>query len=449
MYKKKFAAWGFSKNQSQCRPVDSMTQILSGTSDRARSAKSLPQKQFQESQKLAYRLDKHLSLLAPDDPKLAQLEKMLYNVWGYFMRVFDRESDGVSGWTGDFFGLIPPEGHCDFSGDWKAVSDQCDGASILVAGQDDTNGKCQKTLHKALSVFDNLLQKKDPWMLVYIWRVILYMRGNSFRLEPKKSNVSSIVLARNRNDHLVGNVLTGIIGLIKICQEVEHPMVHALESLRFFCLQDMKLAVERVYQLSIDLFMDYLGNFHPVVLSMTGHFLKYWPGKLGEHVLPSYNKVVESAEAEFGVCAERTTSLLTEYMYAANYHSQDSSLTFKLATNLKERTDRLGNKPSWRRETYAHVLACKLLARLNRDEGKGQCWMVSLGALATRLRNGDRECQTRALQIRLMLASWYRRAGENDRCEIEKSLAEGIRARMSESEPVKAGWNETFRFRGR
>ncbi|KAL3294403.1 hypothetical protein RB213_005302 [Colletotrichum asianum] len=344
MYKKKFAAWGFFKNQSQCRPIDSITQALSGTSDRARSAQSLPQKQFQDSEKLAYRLDKHLSLLAPDDPRLAQLEKTLFNVWGYFMRVFDRGSDGVSGWTGDFFSLNPPEGYCDNSSDWKAVSDQCHGASILVTRPDDTNGKCQKTLHKALSLFDKLLQKKDPWMLVYIWRIILYMRGIAFRLEPRKKEVSSVVLARNRDDHLVGNFLTGIIGLIKIHLDAEDPMVYALESLRFFCLQDIKLPVERVYQLCIDLFMDYLGNFHPVVLSMTGHFLKYWPGKLGEHVLPSYDKVVKSAEVEFGLCDERTISLLTEYMYMANYHGQDSSLIFKLATNLKERTDRLEMK---------------------------------------------------------------------------------------------------------
>ncbi|KAF6814917.1 hypothetical protein CSOJ01_03747 [Colletotrichum sojae] len=383
-----------------------------------------------------------------ETPEGRALTSVLSSVSAYFKVLFDqgRGRDTSSGWTGDSFRLIPPVGRKDLSSNWKAISDQCHGASSLLRTRGESDGKCQRTLSNVIRDFEKVDLQDDPWMLVYLWRSILYLRGISFRLEGHKSSLPSALLGP-QNDHLVGNALSGFAIFIAINQGREHAMVRCLHALRTFSLVTMKLALERVCDMVVNLFRNYLGDSHPVVLSMTGHFLKYWPRKLGEYVLPSYDRLVRHSEAAFGPRDERTITFLTDYMYTTHYHAHDDSLTYTLALDLWERTNTLGPVPQWGKETYAHTLASKILARLDRNGGNAEGWQSRLGVVARKLRDGDRKCQTRALQLQVKMADWYQKAGDKDRAQGKTKIAEDIRERMRYLALTNGGWRENLPFR--
>lgn len=449
MYKKKLREWQFFKNESIRKPNARIPDRTQMKCRRSRAVRSLPQLVGETSQRSLPRPE--LAIPTPgylETPEGKALSSMLSSISEYFKTLFDqgRDGDSRSGWTGDSFQLIPPSGREDFSSEWKTIADQCHGASSLLRIRDESDGKCQRTLFNIIRGFEKVALQDDPWMLVYLWRAILYLRGISFRLERHKSGLPSACLGP-RNDHLVGHVLSGFAIFITINKGRDHAMVRCLYALRTFPLVTMKLALERVCDMVINLFRKYLGDSHPVVLSMTGHFLKYWPRKLGEHVLSSYDRLVRNSEETFGPRDKRTITFLTEYMYTTHYHAHDDSLTYTLALDLWERTNALGTVPQWGKEAYAHTLASKMLARLDKNRGNTEGWRGRLNAVAGQLRNGDRECQTRALQLRLMMADWYQKAGDKDRAQKEAIIAEEIRHMMRYLALRDGGWKENLPFR--
>ncbi|KAL0934567.1 uncharacterized protein CTRU02_211366 [Colletotrichum truncatum] len=340
--------------------------------------------------------------------------------------LFDRGRNGDkrSGWAGDRFRLIPPNGCQDHFKEWKAVADQSHGASALIRLHGGPSGKYHGTLHIVFKDIDKLVKQDDPWMLVYLWRVILYLRGISFRVEHHKSSYSSISRSP-QNGHLVGHVITGVAYCIANNHGREHYMARCLHSLRSFSLHDMKLAIEQVYVF---------------------RFLKYWPGEVEKDVLPSYKKLVCDAEAKFGRNHQQTITFLTEYMYTAHYHGHDSVLTHRLASDLWRRTGDPRSVLSWGPETYAHVLATKLLARIDKDRGSNESWEKRLHDVARKLRNGDRECQTRALQLRGTMAQWYEKAGMVEQAQRETEIADEIKNYMRVVATEQHDWSRNWTF---
>ncbi|KAK1476928.1 hypothetical protein CABS01_15212 [Colletotrichum abscissum] len=328
--------------------------------------------------------------------ELKALACMLYSTGNHLMGLFDqgRPGETSSGWKVNSFGLTPPQGHEDYSAEWTAIADQRHGASTLISQGNGTQQKCQRTLLNVFKSIDQLAQQEDPWMLVYLWRIILYLRGISYRIENKKVGIPSTRLGP-QNDHLVGHLL---------------------------------------------------GGSHPVVLIMVARFWRYWPAALADNVLPNYGTLLARSGTEFGSSDERTSFFLTEYMYVAYYHGHNITLTYQLASDLCQRSEELGPVPHWRGETYGFVLASKLLARIDKEKGKIDLWHGRLTPLAEKLRNGDRECQTRALQIRRMMARWYREAGNRERAQEQRGYADEIFNSMRELGVEQGNWNLNWPF---
>ncbi|KAK1468244.1 hypothetical protein CMEL01_00011 [Colletotrichum melonis] len=247
--------------------------------------------------------------------ELKALACMLYSIGNYLMGLFDQSRPGEtsSGWKVNSFGLTPPQGHEDNSTEWKAIADQCHGASTLISQGNGTQKKCQTTLLNIFKSIEQLAQQEDPWMLIYLWMIILYFRGISYRIENKKVGIPSTRL-RPQNDHLVRHVISSLAGLF-IIRKGSSMMVDCLNSLRVFSLDRMQLANERVFKFCTDSFPKLPGASHPVVLIMVARLLRYWPAALADNVLPNYGTLVARSGTEFGSSDERTIFFRTEYIW--------------------------------------------------------------------------------------------------------------------------------------
>ncbi|KAK1569361.1 uncharacterized protein LY79DRAFT_663728 [Colletotrichum navitas] len=446
MYKKKFKEWGLFKNQSSHQAESRVGISTEQLAERHRPVMAFPSIPNACRGKPAF-LWQEMALSGWPDAEMKALGHLIKSATDYLGALFDQglAKDLVSGWKGDSFGLIVPPGRADHSLKWKLVADQCHGASSLVQRDMKTRHKCHKTLFNVFRDIDKLKQYNDPWMAVYLWGIILYLRGISYRIEHQKAGVPSVSLAP-QSDHLVGHTISRLARLTLEKEGSGCYMVDCLNLLRTFSLERMKLALERVFKACIDSFSKYLGDCHPVVLLMTARFLKYWPAQLADHVLPNYESLVAISEAQLGPSDERTITFLTEYMYIAHYHAHDKLLTHRLARKICMRTHELESVPQWGRTTYGLVLASKLLSKIEKDSGKVDIWQSRLNSLADKLRNGDRECQTRALQIRRMMANWYREAGNELKASEETANADIIFNYMTEVVVLQGGWDRIRPF---
>ncbi|EXF83416.1 hypothetical protein CFIO01_10506 [Colletotrichum fioriniae PJ7] len=446
MYTKKLSEWHVFKNESSSQSHSRMNGRIRPLYKRRRYAGAKPRILAECQSGPAFLWTTHD--LEPGWPsaELRALGCILYSTGNYLKGLFDqgRPGEASSGWKVNLFGLTPPQGLKDYSTEWKAIADQCHGASALISQGNGTQQKCQRTLLNVFKGIDQLAQQEDPWMLVYLWRIILYLRGISYRIEKEKVGIPSTCLGP-QNDHLVGHVISSLAGLF-IIRKGSGMMVDCLNSLRVFSLDRMKLAIERVFKFCTDSFQKLLGGSHPVVLIMVARFLRYWPAALADNVLANYETLVARSGTEFGSSDERTISFLTEYMYVAYYHGHDITLTYQLASDLCQRSEELGHVPQWGKKTYGLVLASKLLARIDKEKGNIDRWYDRLTPLAEKLRNGDRECQTRALQIRRMMAHWYREAGNRTRAEEQRGHADEILNSMRELVVEQGNWNLNWPF---
>ncbi|KAK2022318.1 hypothetical protein LX32DRAFT_645598 [Colletotrichum zoysiae] len=439
MYKKQLREWMMYKNESSRQAYTRVDVSTERLAKRHRTIMAHPRRPESCDMRPAF-LWQERKISGWLDPEMKALGCLITKATTYIDALFDqgRKEDPVAGWKGDSFDLIAPRGRKDHSLEWKVVADQCHGASSLVQRDTETQNKCRRTLSNIFADIDTLAQYDDPWMIVYIWRIILYLRGISYRIEHRKVGIPSERLTP-QNDHLVGYTISRFASRM-------HPecyMVACLNSLRTFSLDKMKLAIERVFKACIDLFSKYLGGCHPVVLKMTARFLRYWPARLEGHVLPNYEILMARSETELEPSDERTISFLTEYMYIAHYQARDKALTQRLAKKILLRTHEAEPVPvpQWGQVTYGRVLASKLLSKIDKDSGKVDDWKARLDFLAARLRNGDRECQTRALQIRRMMANWYREAGNDEKASEETACADEIFKCMREAVVRQEGWD--------
>ncbi|UQC85955.1 uncharacterized protein CLUP02_11454 [Colletotrichum lupini] len=375
MYKKKLKEWHIFNHESSSQSQSRMDGLNTPLVKRRRCAGAKPRILADYQSGAAFSWRTHDLVLDWPTAELKALACMLYSIGNYLMGLFDQSRPGEtsSGWKVNSFGLTPPQGHEDNSTEWKAIADQCHGASTLISQGNGTQKKCQITLLNILKSIYQLAQQEDPWI--------------------------------PRNNHLVRHVISSLAGLF-IIRKGSSMMVDCLNSLRVFSLDRMKLANERVFGFCTDSFPKLPGGSHPVVLIMVARFLRYWPAALADHVLPNYGTLVARSGTDFGSSDERTIFFLTEYMYVAYYHGHNITLTYQLASDLCQRSEELGPIPQW---------------------GHG-----CLTPLAEKLRNGGRDCQTRALQIRRMMAYWSREAGNRERAQEQRGYADEIFNSMRE-----------------
>lgn len=85
-------------------------------------------------------------------------------------------------WAWDEFGVTYAPGAANYSDLWKTIADQCHGASSLI--QTKHQLKAFKTIQKVYQRLATAAQQHDPWVVVYIWKILLYIRGISDRLRP-------------------------------------------------------------------------------------------------------------------------------------------------------------------------------------------------------------------------------------------------------------------------
>jgi len=439
MYKAKFAEWGeeFSKNSPRKRP-----EVNKGTctelqppphAKRTRVAASLPARKKKEAGCTVMVVSTAAtgSVPKPLSPRQYKIyEEMLHHMGDSIKSLFDKANiKGQWGW--DEFGFTTPAEGADSSDTWKMLADLCHGASSLCQVQ--CTQKAVSLLAGVREALSRVVGQQSPWMFVYLWRIVLSVRGISYRLPPPKHA-------------FFGSFLLFLRRLVKQHIGDTHRLALFLSALNRVPFTQTKDALEIVYRQAIEGLEQYLGSAHPTVLAMRGHFFQYWKGTtLSAGAYARYDALVRHADRVLGRLDGRTLSLRTEYMYATFYHGGDRDLTHQLAREVWDRTEFMvpadadSPPPTWSRVTYAYVLSSELLAHVDRERGVGAGWFQRLKDVVLRLQGGDDECRTRAAQVQEMLAHRCRLDGETERANYESQIAVEIRKTIPDAPAHSAG----------
>jgi len=439
MYKTQICAWGeeFQKNTRK-RNRDKKTKPPTQPPGHAKRTRptALPPKQGAVAASVIVGSSSIITMQSIPKPFTARQhkvhEEILHAMGGSIKSLFDKANiKGRWGW--DEFGFTTSAEVSDHSTTWKLMADRCHGASTLC------QARCPDKAFAALAgvreTLARVVGEHGPWLFVYLWRIVLLVRGISERLSPSKHA-------------FLGSFLVFLRRLIRQHLGSGHQLARFLGALIRVPVTQLRSALEMVYGQAIDKFALYLGATHPAVLAMRSHFFMYWKGRtLGAGAYAHYGALVRRADAVLGPHDARALALRTEYMYAAFYHGHDLALTRELALELQRRTQSLlvpgpdhhdddGDPPpppppAWSRATYAYVLSSKLLAHVDQARGSHAGCHARLRDLAQRLRGGDDECRTRAAQVHEMLARRCRLFGEpGDDAEGERRLAANIRGTL-------------------
>jgi hypothetical protein len=441
MYKAKFRKWGeqFRKNTTQAIKSSKRPQPADLVK-RSRVPSSLPPKQKGAgSTMIVVSAAATGSVPKPFSPRQHKVhEEMLLSMGDSMKSLFDKAN--IKGrWAWDEFGLTTSAECTDHSDTWKVMADQCHGASSLC--QVRCTPKALATLERVRETLSRVMGEHGPWMFVYIWRIVLSVRGISHRL-PRFKHA------------FLGSFLLFVRGLVQQHLGNKHQLAVFLSALNRVPFTQTKDVLEIVYRQAIDKFAQYMGPAHPTVLAMRSHFCRYWKGTtLGTDAYASYDALVRQADEVLGEQDTRTLTLLTEYVYAAFYHRGDLGLTHDLALQLWNRTqpsipfstDADGPRPTWSRATYAFVLASKLLAHLDLQRGLHAGWDCRLKDVVLRLQGGDDECRTRAAQVQEMLAHRWRLVGETQTADLQRKLAVEIRKTIPDAPAHEVGWESKWR----
>lgn len=270
---------------------------------RRRGAKALPKKDDRQqnvylslSREAGTDNKERLQNFTPEDVR--RLHSMLDTVGNYVKGHLDTTK---ANWSWDDIGIVYTAGTADYSDLWKTIADQCHGASSLI--QTKHQLKAFKTMQEVYHKLAVAAQQHDPWVLVYLWKILLSVRGISYRLNPP-------------NASFLKRFINYLWGLYFRLYSTSIPLVGLFTALADVPLKDMKFTIELLYKRTIRGFEDFdVMKKHPVVFSMWGHFHRHYTGEFHIEAFDTYQPLARRALGKPHLDA-RSLTIVSDYMLA-------------------------------------------------------------------------------------------------------------------------------------
>jgi hypothetical protein len=437
MYKDKFKLWGkeFKKNtgKKNARPH---------CKKRSRAAAGLPKKHLRYANSVIQPIPKMLSL-----EQTRMYEEMLHAIGDCVKSLFDTAKTKTP-WGWDEFGITIPYGVFDCSNAWRNMTEECYGAAWLTNRRHIP--KMLASIEKVRGTLAETIREHEPWMFVYLWRVILIVRSISHHLVGSLPHHLKRSPPHHLRDQLpkqafLPDFLRYLRELVQQRFGNSHALVGFLSTLNRVPDSEFSSSFGVIYWRIVDGFSQFLGPRHPVVLSMVTYFLRYWKGS-GKLDTDVYKVLISKADRELGKAHTSTIILHTDYMSAVYKHGNDFGLAYDLALDLWTQMNLMMPRdldcpPNWSHITDAYFSASMFLARIHRERGQDDdSWIRYLRKLAIRLQGGDDNCRRSAAQAQETMALWLRFKGETEQSKLEEKLAEKIRETLPDVSLDHDGW---------
>ncbi|KAK2040033.1 hypothetical protein LZ31DRAFT_475454 [Colletotrichum somersetense] len=293
--------------------------------------------------------------------------------------------------SGTVFDVVVPPGLPDNTATWQQVSDECFGASVLMAKGDYRAGF--ETIDRVCQKLKDVVGTHDCSMVIKLWRVCVQLYD---------------LAAKLRNFEIMKGFLRFFWELSVIRYHKVHPISKLLGGLRSVPLADLPEVLEAGYLQTIHCLQERLGSRNAVVLSTWSRYSKRYTRQrlaAGE-LLSGYRHVLREAEETYTPGGTRTIEILFGYMYAAYYNAGDCGTTQALALELVDRVEyllRSWDRPEWCLIVQGYALAVKLLYIISRSTCHAEQSTATLKLAISIFQRGGRECQTRAVMLRGIL----------------------------------------------
>lgn len=157
---------------------------IQATAKRTRVAASLPKKEKVDSGMAVVSFASTGSTPETFSPRQHKTYEAMLHAMGNGIKALFDKSNMKQRWDWDQFGITTSAEVVNRSDTWKAMSDQCHGASLLC--QVRCTQKALASLARVSQTLTLVIGEQEPWTFVYIWRIMLIVRGISHRLTPSK-----------------------------------------------------------------------------------------------------------------------------------------------------------------------------------------------------------------------------------------------------------------------
>lgn len=340
----------------------------------------------------------------------------------------------AKGWSSNHTQLVPPVRTLDNSTAWEALLDQCQCIGLLA--QLGLYHCVNFSLPKIFHDFDRVSQHSAPTLLIYFWKICssifnVRLRGRALVLGDDPLYGQSFALMRMFLKHMRESFFLRL--------GKGHPIVHLLDALTCVIKSSpvqFKHMLGIGYSTAINALGRMIGADHPVVLTMSSHCAKqHWTTdiKLREEIVQMrYELSFVQAEQIYGTHSENTISLLYNYVYAMAKGYDDSDLVFKLASQLRDRTEtfcRNQTKLQCSIFVRAFVFSTGLLAK-NYQWQDPSLTRRQLDKAIEILRHGDQECRIYALSLSKLLEAKLRGRDNVNAMTEEKKRAEALQSNI-------------------
>lgn len=343
-------------------------------------------------------------------------EQVLVAVDRYVRSILDPGS--ARAWTVSLTGLDPPEGSVSEADMWQLLSDQCYGASRLV--QENRPGKAEITLRQFFIGLKQAAQNpRDPWFLIKIWRICLYLRSIDSRAPQLQ--------ALNR-------FFSGLLESLPKRHGEYWPTILLVESLSKVEPIDFKDTLRIGYYKAILTMEGLIGDETVTTLHMRSVYYKYWDK---QYLHPAtfvrkFQHLWGKTHDKHCLLDPRNLAVEYNYTYAVTYVCGEEVkrvMAEKMAQSLLERVlGSLGDtdSPDWSFVMQAFSFASRIVADFHRERGVLDGYRYYMENAIKKLQKGDRECQTRAAQLSHTLAKWLKKWTKEEEAQREMQRTELI-----------------------
>ncbi|KAK1536613.1 uncharacterized protein CCOS01_01933 [Colletotrichum costaricense] len=338
------------------------------------------------------------------------------------------------------------------SQDWEPLVEKCHGMATLAE---------TSQFSELLSVFGNVLastkqmvQTCTPNFLVYFWKVCIALF--QVRIGGRKDYLCLRLFLHNLGAYLARSPSVGAHHAVTVFTASLIGVVES-ESL------DLKVTLGLAYWKAIHVLASLLGGDHAIVLNMTTHCVRHWPGRFTpqKHVLESaYQELLSRKSSAPWALSEKDISLQLDYLRTVSAKKNYAPDVIQRADELrrttrdislsKATTGRLQATVTTRAFDFttelltAHHLEAASHARDADSVEASQA--VAFGLLNTAIetfRKGSLECQIRAVAFSKRLEVHLRASGRKKQGLDEKDRGRDVRLAIKRAVMVPS-WEPSF-----
>ncbi|UQC77399.1 uncharacterized protein CLUP02_02867 [Colletotrichum lupini] len=338
------------------------------------------------------------------------------------------------------------------SQDWEPLVEKCRGMATLAE---------TSQFSELLSVFGNVLastkqmvQTCTPKFLVYFWKICIALF--QVRIGGRRDYLCLRLFLHSLGAYLARSPSVGAHHAVTVFAA---SLIGVVESEPL----DLKVALGLAYWKAIHVLASLLGGDHAVVLNMTTHCVRHWPGRFTpqKHVLESaYQELLSRESSAPWALSEKDISLQLDYLRTVSAKKNYAPDVIQRADELcritrdislsKATTGRLQAAVTTRAFDFttelltAHHLEAASRARDADSVEASQA--VAFGLLNTAIeifREGSLECQIRAVAFSKRLEVHLRASGRKKQGLDEKDRGRGVRLAIKRA-VMEPSWEPSF-----